>query len=235
MAMSSASNVTKHNAKCKIDKKQSKPVKKGRRVKIGPLQSQVASSEDEILLLERQILESRENYNGIATLLSYCQNYVFERDQSIAAAVALCRVFCRLMATGTMHGSHDGSAGEAVIEKWLNERLNAYRKVLLGFLSTGDPGMQRTALTLAMRLLKDEAEQLQTFEERTWRNASFMAIVTSVANMKQTNPVRREFIEKFMKAFYDVRYFAFSCLRYRLSHMYNLRVLDNAEVLPATS
>lgn len=54
--------------------------------------------QDEILGLEEKILESQSNYNSIQTLLNFLRvSSVPDDNRDVLAAVALCRVFCRLM------------------------------------------------------------------------------------------------------------------------------------------
>ena len=52
-----------------------------------------------ILKLEAQIVESRRHYNNIAILLETAKQEKSEDDVVILAAVALCRVFSRLLRT----------------------------------------------------------------------------------------------------------------------------------------
>ena len=79
-----------------------------------------------ILQLEAQILESRRHYNNIATLVQLAKHSEPEDEAPILAAVALCRVFSRLLATGDMVKSKGMGEAEAVIVSWLKERYREY-------------------------------------------------------------------------------------------------------------
>ena len=55
------------------------------------------STQADILLLEEQVLASREHYNNIVELQSILGNSDRKPKTATLAAVALCRVFCRLI------------------------------------------------------------------------------------------------------------------------------------------
>lgn len=169
--------------------------------------------EEEVLLLESQILESRRHYNKITTLLSYCHDHVQEK-RSITAAVALCRIFCRLMAMGTMSKPKHAPENEIIIAQWLQSQLGAYKEAVLDLFVAADPSMQSTALTLLMRLLKEESASLNLTPEGNWRDGTFANLVSKIVGSRTVDVVREEFVEKYMQPYDDVRYFAFVCLRY---------------------
>ncbi|KAL9009484.1 MAG: hypothetical protein Q9173_005484 [Seirophora scorigena] len=167
---------------------------------------------EEILLLESQILESRRHYNKITTLLAYCQDDAAQGKKSLTAAVALCRVFCRLMAMGNMSKPRQASENETMIVQWLRSQLESYKETLLDLLAAPDPGMQSTALTLLMRLLKEESESLHLAPENNWRDGTFASLVSKIAGSDVTDVIREEFVEKYLKSYDDVRYYGFICL-----------------------
>jgi U3 small nucleolar RNA-associated protein 19 len=91
-------------------------------------------SQEQIILLETQILESRKHYNNIAKLISTLQNSENATTVILAAAVSLCRVFCRLMAGGSMSNSKGMAENEAVIVDWLRARYDEYTEAVLSLL-----------------------------------------------------------------------------------------------------
>lgn len=118
---------------------QGKPKK---RVKTGGKLQDVDDPQARILLLETQILESRRHYNNIATLLEIFRDNDAAAEEQATASVALCRVFCRLMAAGSMSKTRNTLENEAIIVKWLKERYNDYTAILLETLRGRDPGKQ---------------------------------------------------------------------------------------------
>ncbi|KAL8916836.1 MAG: hypothetical protein Q9208_008323 [Pyrenodesmia sp. 3 TL-2023] len=167
-----------------------------------------ADVEDEILLLESQILESRQHYNKVATLLSYCQDHVHRR-RSITAAVALCRIFCRLLALGSMSKANQAAEHEVVIVQWLQSQLGSYEEALLGLTTAADPGVQNTAVTLLMRLLKAESESPNAHAENIWRDGTFASLISRLIGTGIADAVREEFVVKYLRPYPDVRYYTF--------------------------
>lgn len=167
-----------------------------------------ADVEDEILLLESQILESRRHYNKIATLLSYCQDHI-HGQRSITAAVALCRIFCRLLALGSMSKANGAAENEVVIVQWLQSQLGSYKEALLGLITAANPGMQTTAVTLLMRLLKEESESPNAHAENNWREGTFASLISRLIGTGIADAVREEFVVKYLRPYPDVRYYSF--------------------------
>lgn len=188
------------------------PKPKARKVeKDGP---RSAGIEEEILLLESQILESRKHYNSIATLLRHVEAGNGQDQASITAAVALCRVFCRLMALGSFSKPEEAPKSERTIVQWLRGQLEAYKELLLSLLSMADLVVSSTALTLLMRLLKGETESLNQAWVDKWRSRIFKTIVSRLIAAETPDAIREEFVDKYLQPFDDVRYFTFACLTY---------------------
>jgi U3 small nucleolar RNA-associated protein 19 len=164
-----------------------------------------------ILLLEQGILESRKNYNDIATLLSTAAGYEDGEPESMLAAVALCRVFVRLLAQGALTAKKTRSEKDAVVLGWLRDQLSKYKTLLLGLL--GEEELAVTALTLSMRLLKAEGEFLHGKEEYLFPLDFIQDIVKAVL-LSENEDVRRAYIEEFAEQHDDVRYFTFKSIRY---------------------
>src|SRR5687767_14509473 len=108
----------------------------------------------EILLLEKGILESRKNYNDITKLLATMASFEDGEPESMLAAVALCRIFVRLLAQGSLTPKKKSSEKEATVVKWLRTQLGEYQSSLIAILKEDE--LASTALTLCMRLLKAE-------------------------------------------------------------------------------
>lgn len=167
-----------------------------------------------ILEIERQILESRRNYNKIVTLLSHCWNQdpQKEDEENTLAVVALCRIFCRLMALGSLSKDQDTSGNEATVVQWLNDRFNDYKDILLETLSQGDVTKQSTALTLLMRLFKEEATRLKKSDEAVWQTGTFAKALKFVMDGESSADVRNEFVQQYVEEYDDVRFYTFSRL-----------------------
>ncbi|KAB2571315.1 Nucleolar complex protein 4-like protein A [Lasiodiplodia theobromae] len=169
-----------------------------------------------ILLLESQITESRRHYNNIVELIKLAKDDGAEESATLAI-VALCRVFCRLLVAGSMKKSKGLPDSEVMIIQWLKERYKEYADVLLQLLKSGNPILQSTALTLAMRLVKEETSAQKGSGEDAWRNGLFYQLVYALLASTSAEHAREEFVEKFIEEHDDVRFYALvaiaSCLK----------------------
>ncbi|KKY26161.1 putative ribosome biogenesis protein noc4 [Diplodia seriata] len=169
-----------------------------------------------ILLLESQITESRRHYNNVVELIKLAKDNSTEESATLAM-VALCRVFCRLLVAGNMKKSKGLPDSEIMIIQWLKERYKEYVDVLLQLLKSGEPVSQSTALTLAMRLVKEETSAQKGSGDDAWRNGVFYQLVYTLLASATAEHAREEFVEKFIEEHDDVRFYALiaiaSCLK----------------------
>lgn len=187
-------------------------LKKKRTVALNPPQE--VDFQDQTLQLEEKILESRTNYNSIHTLLGHLRENDEAQNKDIIATVALCRIFCRLMAGGYLSKQRESSSDEATIVQWLRDRLQDYEQALLRMLRNKIVGKQSTALTVAVRLVKEKASLLDQSDDAVWQNGLFGLIVQTLVEEEVAEETRAEFVEKYVKEYDDVRYYTFACLAY---------------------
>lgn len=167
--------------------------------------------QSEILRLEAQILESRKHYNNIAALLQRARQSDAENEGPILAAVALCRVFSRLLVTGDMVKSKGMSEAEGVIVSWLKERYRELCTLLLDdFLRSEHPPKQSVALTLLMRLVKEEAKSQKDYK---LKNGPLPRLIDVLLRLPSDDLNREEFAEKYLKQFDDIRYQTFQTIK----------------------
>ncbi|KID76898.1 CCAAT-binding factor, partial [Metarhizium brunneum ARSEF 3297] len=164
-----------------------------------------------ILLLEQGILESKKNYNDITDLLSTARDYENGEPESMLAAVALCRVFIRLLAQGSLTSKKSLSEKDSVVVGWLKDQFSQYKILLMSLLSQEELAV--TALTLSMRLLKAEAEFLNNNEDYTFPIAFIENIVKAVL-LSGNEDVRQAYIEDFAEQYDDIRYFTFKSVNF---------------------
>ena len=190
----------------------SKPRNKRRLVVDSP--SQTDDFQSHLLKLETQINESRRHYNNIVTLLTYLRDDLSEDQRGLAAAVALCRVFCRLMVTGSLTKSREAPENEIIILEWLKSRFQEYTEALLDILPKDDSVKQSTSLTLLMRLVKESAAHLRFGEDSIWRGGLFAKVIRRLVEAECGDAVRAEFVEKYVEEYDDVRFYTFATLAY---------------------
>lgn len=168
-----------------------------------------------ILLLETAILESKRNYNNITTLLHIARDQDNDEDEALLATVALCRVFIRLLAAGSLHRKKNLAEKDVILVHWLRDRLAEYHEVLLSFLTNDDHAL--TALTLSMRLLKAHGQYpYRDADEHSFPKALLRDIVAALCR-PGADQVRREFVEKFVDEYDDIRLYTFKAIQDRLS------------------
>ncbi|KAF8476865.1 CBF/Mak21 family-domain-containing protein [Kalaharituber pfeilii] len=166
------------------------------------------TSQDDVLALEEAIVVSPRNYNGIVTLLD-CLRDFNDPELGITSAVSLCRTFCRLMALGRFANRKALTDAEKKIQQWMKERYKDYVQELVVLLGSGEVSIQTTALTLLMRLLKEEGTQLRPAEDEYCFPHGLMARISKgilYSDFSDEIALREEFVEKYLDAYHDVRY-----------------------------
>jgi len=161
----------------------------------------------QMLLLEQQILESPSHYENITVLLKLAQKKSKDVTQTITAAVALCRVFCRLMAQEKMIKMKQMDDEQIQAVDWLKAQYKEYARVLAKMLVKEE--LQSTALTLMMRLVKEETSHDGRRSEQAWRTGVFAEVISGLLSSPDAAGAREEFIEKYLQEHDDVRYFTF--------------------------
>ncbi|CAI7597550.1 CCAAT-binding factor [Penicillium manginii] len=158
--------------------------------------------------LENQIAESRKHYNNIATLISMLNVESSAKEPELAVAVSLCRVFSRLIAAGNLTESNRAAENEKIIVAWLKERCLEYQRALMAIMREADPSSQITALTLAMRLVKERITHIPGADNNIWATL-FKDIIEAIVEANNGQDLQAEFVTKFVKEFEDVRFFTF--------------------------
>lgn len=170
--------------------------------------------QDELLLVESQILSSRSNYNKIAALLKYSQSSGSQIQLCHTAAVVLCRVFCRLMARGSISKSNETSENETIVVQWLRKQLEEYEKTLLTMLSTTNKALQSLALSLSLRILKEKADHLRLQGNLIWGSGLFQSVVKSLVQPETFGETRIEYVERYFDQYTDIRHYTFKILAF---------------------
>ncbi|KAH7328877.1 CBF/Mak21 family-domain-containing protein [Stachybotrys elegans] len=174
--------------------------------------SQDSDAEDpsaKILLMEQGILESRKNYNDIALLLKTMKQ-TDGNPESMLAAVALCRIFVRLLAQGALIPKKTLSEKETVVVSWLKDQLAQYRTGLLQLLQ--DEELAETVLTLCMRLLKAQGEHLYDRDEYNFPTVFLQEIVAAIIT-SDNEDVRQAYIQGYAEQYDDIRFYTFKSVK----------------------
>ena len=165
----------------------------------------------EILLLETKILESRKNYNAIAELIGHLHK---DNDETQSlAAVALCRVFCRLLTAGALTNNQEpsdsSSQADRTIVQWLLERLKETYTQLFRILKEKDSAKQATSLTISMQLLKEQAKHYHGSNHTEWSRNAFQDMIKTLITEDTPYTATEGFVELFASKYDDIRYHTF--------------------------
>ena len=174
--------------------------------------SQPKDIEAQILSLESSILESRKNYNEIVTLLNLLTDENESNDdRDLVVCVALCRIFCKLLALGELNPSRGKIQADVKIAKWLGQRLSGFEEALLQILASANEGKQLAALTLLTRLLQAKGDLPDLFGESEWRGGLFASLLQKIASDTAAATTKKEFVNKLLLKYHDIQYYTFAC------------------------
>jgi U3 small nucleolar RNA-associated protein 19 len=176
-----------------------------------PKTSSAEDTQAKILELEGQILESPDYYNNIVVLQKHISDSESQPESATLAAVALCRVFCRLIASEALIRRKDASDKDAQVVQMLRQRLREYVKGMSAWIGSPDGAMESTALTLLMRVAKEEVSQEPKRAEQAWRTSQSVFTMVLKALLEDVNAdgAREEFVEKYVEEHDDVRFYTF--------------------------
>lgn len=200
-------------------RKRKRPVSNGTasgdKTRKAPKTSASDETQSQILLLEEQILASPKHYANITTLQQLLADDEKRPKTATVAAVALCRAFCRLIAGEKLAKKTGATQAEIQTIQWLRNALREYVSVVSGWIGTPDAGKENTALTLLMRIVKEEASAGGHSAEHSWRGSSstFVTLVGELLRKDDAESAREEFVDRYMEGHDDVRFFTFAAIK----------------------
>lgn len=167
-----------------------------------PTDGSMSRQDVPIMTLESQILESRKHYNKIPLLIE-----LGKRPDGTEAIIALCRVFCRLMAAGSLKAIKGAHENELTIVEWLKDRYTEYWELILDHVTDEEHAMQRLAVKLGMQLIREEGIHLPSGSEYVWGTGSFADLVRHCVELESAGAAREEFAEEYVQRYDDVKFF----------------------------
>jgi len=177
-------------------------------------QSGESTGKVEVDVLESQILQSRQYYNNLVTLINYVRHRDRNTTQAPLAIVALCRVFSRLMASGVMKDSGHQTESGIIITHWLLERFREYRELLVESLADGHYVEQKACLELLMQLSKEEVAGLDIDREPLGHKGAFLLVLRALSTANTSNQLRGSFVENYVQKFDDMLVHTFRQITY---------------------
>ena len=165
-----------------------------------PVNDLPEQSVKQIKRLEALISESNKHLNHLRTLLGLI-GHGNNRELTIKAAIASCRVFCRLIARGTFSLEKNDDKNP-ILDGWLEERYEEYITLIVNLLGSEYNATQRVAVSLLMRLAKTEVQQGHA------RSSSTRGILTRLIRFfvveEEADTARSLFIKEYLKPYQDV-------------------------------
>ncbi|KAI9271603.1 CBF/Mak21 family-domain-containing protein [Phascolomyces articulosus] len=148
-------------------------------------------------------LSDKANLNNVVQLMDLTSSSKTTNAQVIHAAMhALHRVFSRFMTNGDLNPPNDPSSATGKVTLWLTSQFTSYLKRLRQLLSDQEPGLQVPALKILMTLVKTQSEYANKMA-----NDQLQPIVYAMVwNKNLSAPLHKEWIEKYVNAYDDVRY-----------------------------
>lgn len=186
--------------------------------------AEMEDSGAEVLLLEQGILESRKNYNDITKLLGMVSDSE-DGELSMLAAVALCRIFVRLLAQGSLTLKKKSSEKEATVVKWLRTQLGEYQSSLVAIMQEDE--VTSNHLKLCMTLLKAEGDHYNGVGDYQFPHGFLNNIITTLVTKENEEGIKA-YIEEYVEEHDDIRYFTFKGLRTVLGNLADTMSDDEA-------
>ncbi|OQO04290.1 hypothetical protein B0A48_10901 [Cryoendolithus antarcticus] len=172
-----------------------------------------------IVELEHTVRDSADQYRNLDKLQGYVAKVNEDSEAATLAAVSLCRACCRLIANQNLVRRKSDGADEVQVLQALKKRCQTYLHSMTTWLDGADEGRQSTALTLVMRLVKEEASQEAQRADQAWRvsQGAFVTLVRALIMQSDVAGAREEFVEKYVEEHDDVRYYMFLAIKQVLS------------------
>lgn len=154
---------------------------------------------EQVKRLETLISESNKHLNHLRTLLDLAENND-DRELATRAAIACCRVFCRLIARKTFKLEKSDHVNP-ILDGWLEARYEEFISLLTSLVESENNATQRVAITLLMRLVKIEAQQCQT--RILSKRGLLMRLIQSLLINEKAETARSTFTKEYLKLHQD--------------------------------
>ncbi|QIW97959.1 hypothetical protein AMS68_003477 [Peltaster fructicola] len=146
-----------------------------------------------ILQCEQDSLSAEKRHDALTELTTIINDGTQKTTAVVLAAVTLCRTFCRLIASEEIQQSRS--------------QLKNFTQTLISWIGDPDATLENAAVTLLMRIVKEEVLQDSVRAEQAWRATSnFANLVKALLTTSEAEGGRAIFVEKYVEEFDDVRY-----------------------------
>jgi len=181
-------------------------------------------SSHDIEQLEKRIVENpSKNRKDVETLIRTIDLSDSGSKINLKAAIALCKVFSRLVASGTLtKNGHDNEQSHE-LSGWYVQQYGIYRMALMKLLRSVSASQRLPVVHLCWRVLEQDAELLHHL---VWDSDSmFRPLLAAVIEMPDGADIRETYVGEYMNACHDCCYHSLAYLSYvqpTRDHKYSL-------------
>lgn len=194
-------------------------------------------SVNEVARIEAAILASPTNYNSIVKLVDGLKKSIAsglkdnDEEMTVALITSLFKVFGKLLKKGELRKSDSFSAAQAEVVLWLEKRYEAFKKLLYEVIKVNESDtLQVLSLQICMRLFKLESQYNTPGEIYMPKDLLANVIEAVFFSREGSAPVVEEFMDNYVMAYDDVRYYFLLTLGKLLDGSEALRSCDQAQI-----
>jgi U3 small nucleolar RNA-associated protein 19 len=171
------------------------------------------SSSHDIEQLERRIAENpSKNRKDVETLIQTINLSDPDLKINLKAAVALCKAFSRLVASGTLTKNGNESEQSPKLSGWYIRQYGIYRMALVKLLRSVSASQRLPIVHLCWRVLEQDAEFL---DYSVWDSDSmFRPLLHAVVEMPDGTDIRETYVGEYMNACHDCCYHSLEFLSF---------------------
>jgi U3 small nucleolar RNA-associated protein 19 len=182
------------------------------------------SSSHDIEQLEERIAENpSKNRKDVETLIQTIYLSDSSSKTNLKAAIALCKAFSRLIASGTLTKNGHESEQSHELSGWYVQQHGIYRMALVKLLQSVSASQRLPIVHLCWRVLEQDAELLNN---SVWDSDSmFRPLLAAITELPDGTDIRETFVGEYMNACHDCCYHSLAYISYvqpTRDHKYSL-------------
>lgn len=171
------------------------------------------SASSEIELLERRITEDpSKNCHDLDTMIQMFDLAKPNARTNLRVGVALCKVFSRLIVSGSLTKNDHGSKRSQKLAEWYVQQYGYYRMTIVKLLRTASAAQRLPIVQLCWRVLEQDAELL---DHSVWVSGSiFKPLLSALIELPDAKDIREIYVGEYMNSCHDCYYRSLECFSY---------------------
>lgn len=179
-----------------------------------PKQKTSKTTIDQVRKLEQEASGKQGDLNKVTELLEHAESE--EAAIRHAAIHSLQRVFIPLVESGKTARMKEETSDDsaAVVASWMRSKYHAFQTCLIRLLSHDELGLQTSALSILMLLVKAESAYIASqAHTEPFATSFFRRFFEAFIALENGGDLRREFIEHYLNKFDDVRLYTLKAIK----------------------